>query len=81
MGWMDGNACNKKPVNIRSTEECKCPPPKSPPGPIEQIYLVRPGLKLPKTAIHKILFKVRVALPEKDRQREQIPFYWYRYGP
>jgi len=23
---------------------------------IEQIYLVRPGLKLPKTAIHRILF-------------------------
>jgi len=24
---------------------------------------------------------VRVALPENDRQREQLPFYWYRYGP
>ncbi|MDI6867664.1 hypothetical protein [Methanoculleus sp.] len=32
---------------------------------IEQIYPVRPGLKLPKTAIHKILFKVRVALRRK----------------
>jgi len=47
---------------------------------IQQIYQVRPDLKLPKTAIHKILFEVRATLPEND-QRRHLPFYWYKYGP
>jgi len=48
---------------------------------IQQIYQVRPDLKLPKTAIHKILFMVRATLPENDRERRHLPFYWYKYGP
>ncbi|MDD5419501.1 MAG: hypothetical protein PHV57_06605 [Methanomicrobiaceae archaeon] len=48
---------------------------------IYRIYHVRPDLKLPKTAIHKILFKARATLPEGDPVREKIPFYWYNYGP
>ena len=42
---------------------------------IQQIYQVRPDLKLPKTAIHKILFMVRATLPENDRERRHLPFY------
>ncbi len=48
---------------------------------IQQIYLARPDLKLSKTAIHKILFMVREALPESDPDRKHLPFYWYNYGP
>lgn len=48
---------------------------------IQQIYRGRPNLKLPKTAVHKLLFKVRVALPEDDPIRKNLPFYWYKYGP
>ncbi|MBP7299920.1 MAG: hypothetical protein KA967_05950 [Methanoculleus sp.] len=48
---------------------------------IQQIYRARPDLKLSKTTIHKILFKVRATLPENDPDREHLPFYWYNYGP
>lgn len=48
---------------------------------IQQIYHSRPDLKLSKRAVHKILFKVRTALPEDDPVRKNIPFYWYNYGP
>lgn len=48
---------------------------------IQQIYQVRPDLKLPKTAIHKLLFAVRAALPENNPEREHLPFYWYKFGP
>jgi len=48
---------------------------------IQQIYQVRPDLKLSKTAIHKILFMVRATLPENDPDRKHLPFYWYNYGP
>ncbi len=48
---------------------------------IQQIYLARPDLKLSKTAIHKILFMVREALPESDPDRKHLPFYWYDHGP
>ena len=48
---------------------------------IQQIYQVRPDLNLSKTAIHKILFKVRATLPENDPVRKCLPFYWYNYGP
>lgn len=48
---------------------------------IQQVYRTRPDIKLPKTAIHKILFKVRATLPEKDQIREHLPYYWYKYGP
>jgi len=57
------------------------PPSEVVPGLIQQIYRVRPDLKLSKTAIHKILFKVRVTLPESDPDRKHLPFYWYNYGP
>jgi len=48
---------------------------------IQQIYHSRPDLKLSKRAVHKILFKVRTALPEDDPVRKNIPFYWYNFGP
>ena len=40
-----------------------------------------PDLNLSKTAIHKILFKVRATLPENAPDREYLPFYWSNYGP
>mgnify|MGYP000845314308 FL=1 len=51
------------------------------PGLIQQIYRVRPDLKLSKTAVHEILFKVRATLPENDPDRKYLPYYWYNYGP
>ena len=48
---------------------------------IKQIYQVRPELKLPRATVHTILFTVRAALPEKGRERRDLPFYWYKYGP
>ena len=34
-----------------------------------------------KTAIHKILFKLKRELPENNMIKEELPFYWYNYGP
>lgn len=39
------------------------------------------SVKLTKTAIHKILFKLRTDLPEGHEVRSCLPFYWYNYGP
>lgn len=48
---------------------------------IQQIYLSKPDLKLPKTALHKILFRVKRDLSEYNPVGEALPFYWYNYGP
>lgn len=48
---------------------------------IQQIFISRPKMKLSKTAIQKILYKVSVSLPEGDTVRSSLPYYWYNYGP
>lgn len=48
---------------------------------IQQIFIARPEIKLTKTAIQKILYKVSVSLPEGDQVRSSLPYYWYNYGP
>ncbi|GAB6285981.1 MAG: hypothetical protein STSR0009_21820 [Methanoregula sp.] len=39
------------------------------------------NVKLTKTAIHKILFKLRTDLPIGHQVRTCLPFYWYNHGP
>ncbi len=48
---------------------------------IQQIFISRPRMKLSKTAIQKILYKVSVSLPKGDKVRSSLPYYWYNYGP
>jgi hypothetical protein len=50
-------------------------------GLISQIFSRKKDLKLAKYAIHKVLFKLKVELPEGSTIREHLPFYWYNYGP
>ena len=50
-------------------------------GLISQIFSKKKDLKLAKYAIHKVLFKLKVELPEDSTIREHLPFYWYNYGP
>ncbi len=50
-------------------------------GLISQIFSRKKDLKLAKYAIHKVLFKLKVELPEDNALREHLPFYWYNYGP
>jgi hypothetical protein len=38
-------------------------------------------VKLTKTEIHKILFKLRTDLPVGHQVRTCLPFYWYNHGP
>lgn len=38
-------------------------------------------ISVPKTFVHKILFKLRTLNPEDKRLHETIPFYWYNHGP
>lgn len=49
-------------------------------GLIQNIFFYT-KVKLTKTAIHKILFKLRTELPEGHQVRTCLPFYWYNYGP
>lgn len=49
-------------------------------GLINNIFL-QTNVKLTKTAIHKILFKLRTDLPVGHSIRSCLPFYWYNYGP
>ena len=49
-------------------------------GLIKNIFFYT-NVKLTKTAIHKILFKLRTELPEGHQVRNCLPFYWYNYGP
>ncbi len=39
------------------------------------------GTPIYKTAIHKILYKLYTVLPDDNKIRDQLPFYWYNYGP
>jgi hypothetical protein len=49
-------------------------------GLIQNIFFYT-NVKLTKTAIHKILFKLRTDLPVGHQVRTCLPFYWYNHGP
>ena len=49
-------------------------------GLIQNIFFHK-DVKLTKTAVHKILYKLWADLPEGHRVRKCLPFYWYNYGP
>lgn len=50
-------------------------------GLITQIFLRKKDNQLPKYAIHKILFKLQLELPNDNSVKKRIPFYWYNHGP
>lgn len=50
-------------------------------GLISQIFSEKKDLKIPKYSIHKVLFKLKVDLPEVNSIKNCLPFYWYNYGP
>ncbi|CDG64216.1 hypothetical protein MBMB1_0097 [Methanobacterium sp. MB1] len=38
-------------------------------------------IRVPKTFIHKILFKLRTKYSDDKLLKEKIPYYWYNHGP
>jgi hypothetical protein len=45
-------------------------------GLISKIFSKKKEPKLAKYAIHKVLIKLKVELPEEYTIREHLPFYW-----
>ncbi len=50
-------------------------------GLIGHIFSEKKNLKIPKYSIHKVLFKLKVDLPEENFIKNCLPFYWFNYGP
>ncbi len=50
-------------------------------GLITQIFQSARDNKLPKYAIHKVLFRLKMELPDENSIKNHLPFYWYNYGP
>lgn len=50
-------------------------------GLISHIFSENKSLRIPKYSIHKVLFKLKVELPEENSIKDFLPFYWYNYGP
>lgn len=48
---------------------------------IAHLFKVKYNTRLTKTHIHKILFKLKLELPENNPLRDHLPFYWYNHGP
>ena len=49
-------------------------------GLIFQICKIK-NAKPSKTTIHKVLFILKSELPESNKIKGELPFYWYKYGP
>lgn len=47
---------------------------------ITRIFMNK-DILLTRLKIHKILFKLKVELPEYNTMKDYLPFYWYDHGP